>query len=271
MNLLFCIDHQALSQMVVCLRSIVKNGGAVRYRVYLLHSDLDESVRENLSRDFPCMEFHFLTVPQGLFDGFPVTDRYPREIYFRLAAPLLLPRYLNRILYLDADTIVINPLRSLYNMDFEGNLYAACSHTREFLTKLNRIRLHSRKAVCYINSGVLLMNLPLLRWTLDLEQMANYVRERKRLLFLPDQDILTALYGDRVKLICSMRYNLSDRVLDRYNANRRLRDRDENWVRRNTVIIHYCGRSKPWKPGYTGKLGIFYREIFSHEERKNDR
>ena len=101
--------------------------------------------------------------------------------------------------------------------------------------------------------------------------MANYVRERKLPLFLPDQDILTALYGDRVKLICSMRYNLSDRVLDRYNANRRLRDRDEDWVRRNTVIIHYCGRSKPWKPGYTGQLGIFYREIFADTAKQGEK
>ena len=262
MNLLFCIDRQALSQMVVCLRSIAKNGGAAHYRVYLLHSDLDEGIRENLSRDFPSMEFHFLTVPQGLFDGFPVTARYPREIYYRLAAPLLLPRYLNRILYLDADTIVVNPLRSLYNTDFEGNLYAACTHTRKFLTKLNQVRLHSRKAVCYINSGVLLMNLPLLRWTVDLEQMANYVRARKLPLFLPDQDILTALYGDRVKLVCAMRYNLSDRVLNSYNAEAGRRKRDIDWVRKHTVIVHYCGRNNPWQSDYHGMLGIFYDEIF---------
>ena len=257
MNLLFCIDRQALSQMVVCLKSIVKNGGGGHYRVFLLHSDLDEAIRENLCRDFPCMEFHFLTVPPGLFDSFPVTDRYPREIYYRLAAPVLLPRHLNRILYLDADTIVINPLTGLYNTDFEGNLYAACTHTREFLTRVNRVRLQSKKAVSYINSGVLLMNLPLLRWTLDLEQMARYVRERGPALFLPDQDILTALYGDRVKLLCTLCYNLSDRVMNMYGA-----DRSLDWVRRNTVIIHYCGRSKPWKPGYTGRLGGFYREVF---------
>ena len=262
MNLLFCIDRRALSQMVVCLRSIVKNGGAKHYRVFLLHSDLDDTVRKNLNQDFPCMEFHFLTVPHGMFEGFPVTDRYPKEIYYRLAAPLLLPRDLNRILYLDADTIVINPLQSLYQTDFEGNLYAACSHTREFLTRLNRLRLHSRKAVCYINSGVLLMNLPLLRWTLDLDQMARFVRGRRLPLFLPDQDILTALYGDRVKLVCAMRYNLSDRVLNQHNARRNRKKRGLDWVRRYTVIIHYCGRSKPWKAGYSGQLGCFYREIF---------
>ena len=262
MNLLFCIDRRVLSQLVVCLRSIAKNGGAAHYRVFLLHSDLDEDIRENLSRDFPTMEFQLLTVPWGMFDGFPVTDRYPKQIYYRLAAPLLLPHDLDRVLYLDADTLILNPLRSLYDMAFDGNLFVACTHTRELLTKLNRLRLKSKKAVCYINSGVLLMNLPVLRLVLDMKQMSRYVRERKLPLFLPDQDILTALYGDRVKLVCAMRYNLSDRVLNSYNAEAGRRKRDIDWVRKHTVIIHYCGRNKPWKSDYHGMLGIFYDEIF---------
>ena len=263
MNLLFCIDRRTLGQLAVCLRSIAKNGGAAHYRVFLLHSDLDALIRENLARDFPCMEFRLLTVPSGMFDGFPVTDRYPKQIYYRLAAPLLLPHELDRILYLDADTLVLNPLRSLYNTDFEGNLFAACTHTRELLTRFNRLRLRSEKAVCYINSGVLLMNLPLLRMVLDIQQMSRYVQARKLPLFLPDQDILTALYGDRVKRICAMRYNLSDRVLSQYNAETGRRKRDLAWVRRHTVIVHYCGRNKPWRPGYDGVLGVFYREMFA--------
>ena len=264
MNLLFCIDRRVLGQLVVCLRSIAKNGGASHYRVYLMHSDLDEGIRENLGRDFPNMEFRLLSVPRSMFNGFPVTDRYPKEIYYRLAAPLLLPHELDRILYLDADTLVLNPLRSLYDMDFEGNLFIASTHTREFLTKLNRVRLKSEKAVCYINSGVLLMNLPVLRMVLDLKEMGRYVRERKLPLLLPDQDILTALYGDRVKLVSAMRYNLSDRVLGLYNAEPGRRKRDLDWVRTHTAIVHYCGRNKPWKPEYSGTLGVFYDELFKH-------
>ena len=90
MNLLFCIDRPVLGQLAVCLRSVAKNGGAARCRVFVMHSDLDDGIRENLSRDFPTMEFQFIPVPRSMFEGFPVTDRYPREIYYRLAAPILL-------------------------------------------------------------------------------------------------------------------------------------------------------------------------------------
>ena len=54
MNLLFCIDRRALGQLAVCLRSIAKNGGAAHYRVFLLHSDLDALIRENLAREGIC-------------------------------------------------------------------------------------------------------------------------------------------------------------------------------------------------------------------------
>ena len=80
-------------------------------------------------------------------------------------------------------------------------------------------------------------------------------------LLLPDQDILTALYGSRVKVIDSQLYNLSDRILAFYNANPAHPRHSLDWVRQHTVIIHYCGRNKPWKPGYVGVLDVFYREL----------
>ena len=32
-------------------------------------------------------------------------------------------------------------------------------------------------------------------------------------------------------------------------------------IRKNTVIIHYCGRNKPWKDNYLGQLDCFYEEL----------
>ena len=35
---------------------------------------------------------------------------------------------------------------------------------------------------------------------------------------------------------------------------------DLQWVREHSAIIHYCGRNKPWKNGYAGRLDVFYKE-----------
>lgn len=263
LNLLFCVNRKFLPLLASCLRSIVANGGYGHIDAYILHSDFAPYQAEALDRDFEGqVRFHFLTIPEETFAGFPASDRYPREIYYRLAAPLVLPRELERILYLDVDTVVLNPLEELYETDFEGNYYVGCTHTREFLTKLNQARLHSDKAVAYINTGVLLMNLPALRENLDMAAIRDYTLLRGKAFLLPDQDILTALYGDRVKLVDTMRFNLSDRMLAFYNADLTHEKHDVDWVRENAVIVHYCGKNKPWNEGYTGSLGIFYRELF---------
>lgn len=268
-NLLFCVNQKMLGLMSTCLKSLLRSGGYGYYDVFVLHSDLEESIQRAMERDFQeRVTFHFLQVPEELFADFPETARYPRQIYYRLAAPLLLPRELDRILYLDVDVVVINSLRTFYEMDFESSYFVGCTHTREFLTKLNQARLQSDKAVAYINTGVLLMNLNVLRQVIRLEEISAYVREHEKALILPDQDILTALYGDKIKLADSLRYNLSDRVLNFYNGSHPKEKRDVNWVRRNTAIIHYCGRNKPWNEGYTGTLGVFYRELMDSVPEK---
>ena len=268
-NLLFCVNQKMLGLMSACLKSLLRSGGYGHYDVFVLHSDLEESIQRAMERDFQeRVTFHFLQVPEELFADFPETGRYPRQIYYRLAAPLLLPRELDRILYLDVDVVVINSLRTFYEMDFGSSYFVGCTHTREFLTKLNQARLQSDKAVAYINTGVLLMNLNVLRQVIRLEEISAYVREHEKALILPDQDILTALYGDKIKLVDSLRYNLSDRVLNFYNGSHPKEKRDVNWVRRNTAIIHYCGRNKPWNEGYTGTLGVFYRELMDSVPEK---
>lgn len=262
MNLLFCVNRKFLSLFVSCLTSIARSGGYGHYDAYVLHSDFAQPEIDALGRDFlGTVDFHFIRVPETLFDGFPETSRYPKQIYYRLAAHLLLPETLERILYLDVDTVIINPLKELYETDFAGNYYIGCTHTRELLTKINQARLHSEKAVSYINTGVLLLNLPALRENVRLEDIRDYTNERKHALILPDQDILTALYGDKVKLADTMRYNLSDRILAFYNGNHPRERVDLDWVRQNSVVIHYCGKNKPWNGDYTGVLGVFYREL----------
>lgn len=262
MNLLFCINRKFLSIFLCCIKSIVLHGGYDHYEIYVVQSFFDQAMIDAISQDFKdSITFHFIRVSDDLFEGFPETDRYPREIYYHLAATLYLPENLDRILYLDADTVVINPLKDLYETDFEGNYYAGCTHTRELLTKINRTRLKTSKDAAYINTGVLLMNLPALRKNLRICDICDYVHQQKHALLLPDQDILSALYGDKVKLMDTMRFNLSEKILAWYNAAHRSATIDLPRIRENCSIIHYCGKRKPWNDDYLGILDIFYREI----------
>ena len=142
-----------------------------------------------LRNSFLGCTFHFIEVKQEEFKEFPISSRYPLEIYYRLFASDLLPDTLDRILYLEVDIVVIQSLKELYNMNFEDNLYIACSHVSENMTHLNAKRLGLNEDVPYINTGVLLMNLVALRKQLNKQDILNYVNTYKKKLVLFDQDV----------------------------------------------------------------------------------
>ena len=160
MNLLFAINGGYIPTFLGCMRSVLLHGGASHYEVFILHSDLTDGDEADIRTALPDVDFHFVFVDPAMFDGFPESKRYPRQIYYRIAAPLLLPDTLERILYLDADTVIINPLTTLYATPFGDAYFMACTHTRKLLEKLNAARLGMDEAAPYINTGVLLYNLP---------------------------------------------------------------------------------------------------------------
>jgi len=262
MNLLFTVDRNYLPILRICIRSILRFPCEEGYRIFVMHSDLLPEDMADLEE--ACggrAELDFVPMDGALVEGFPVTSRYPKQMYYRILAARFLPRDLDRILYLDPDIVVINPLEGLYHTDFQGNLLCACTHVKEFLSRINQMRLGTGERCPYLNSGVLLMNLEALRREQSLEEITAYVEQYGSRLTLPDQDILSALYGRRTILLDTMVYNLSDRVLGLYNMSHRREElRLVDWVRANSVIIHYCGRNKPWKENYLGILDVFYRE-----------
>ena len=88
------------------------------------------------------------------------------------------------------------------------------------------------------------------------EDVIDYVKEHKRLL-LPDQTIISSLYGNKIKIIDSLKYNLSDRILSIYNMEHLNSPLIIERIKKNTSIIHYCGKNKPWYHHYIGVLDIF--------------
>ncbi len=264
MNLMFTLDSNYIPQLKICVRSVTRFPSKDGWDIYILTGDPGEKFKDavfDMEKEFGA-RVHLITVDDMTFDDFPETARYSRVVYYRIFAARLLPDNLDRILYLDPDTVVIKPLDGLYGMDFDNNYFIACSHTKAMLTKLNRVRLGIRTDAPYINTGVMMMNLELLRREQTVKDVREYVEKRGKFFILPDQDVISALYGDRVKLIDTFIYNLSDRLIYMNNLSPITNELiDMDWVRKNTVIIHYYGDNKPWKENYRGILDVFYNEV----------
>ncbi|WP_283588290.1 glycosyltransferase family 8 protein [Limosilactobacillus viscerum] len=263
MNLLFSIDDYFVRQLETVLLSIHLNTRERQIDVYVLQKETLVKGAE-LSRfcDHLGMKYHPIQVKDELFVDAPVTDRYPTTIYYRLLAHELLPTDLHKILYLDADVLCINDLSSLYNQNIDDDLYASAIHTELTNTTevINKIRLQNFDADGYYNSGVLLMNLDRIRGTVKSADIFSYIRDH--ILLLPDQDVLNALYGKYIKSVPDQIYNFDTRNGKIYEAIS-FGVCTTDWVIKNTVILHYCGRDKPWlEHKNTGRYTALYKNYY---------
>lgn len=263
MNLLFSIDDKFVDQLATVLFSIRLNSKPCDIDIYVIQekelartSDL-LAICEKLN-----ITYHPIIVNKDLFANAPTTDRYPTIIYYRLLAHEMLPADLHKILYLDADVLVINDITKLYEMDIADYLYASAIHTSITNTTevINKMRLQNFDAKGYYNSGVMLMNLDLVRQKVKDQDIFDYIRTH--MLLLPDQDVLNALYGKDIKDIPDQIYNFDVRKYRIYEAISS-GEWTMDWVMKNTSILHYCGRDKPWYPTTNkGRLTPLYKNYF---------
>lgn len=260
MEILLSVDSAYLKHVRTLMCSLVVNNPGERFKVHLLHQSLAPGAIEALSADLGRIgcELSPLQVDSALFGSAPTSKRYPQEMYYRLLAPSILPKDCKRVLYLDPDTLVINPVGPLWNINLEDHLFAAAAHTlpTELLHEANKVRLGTEHR--YYNSGVLLIDVAAARSQLDPRDVFGYVRERGNTLLLPDQDAFNALYGKRTLEIPDTVWNLDARMLGMHYA-RGMGEIDINWIMENTAILHFCGKEKPWHKRYHYRLGLLYK------------
>lgn len=259
-NILVTLNEGYIPYLNTMLMSLVTNNKDMTPMVYLLHSSIKDSklevTREILRQNDG--ELFTIFAEDVMPKEAPTCDRFPKEMYYRIFAARYLPKTLDRVLYLDPDIIINGSLKKLYEISLEGYFFAAASHNGAVTRAINGKRLKMKKGTPYINSGVLVINLSELRKFQDCSAVFDYIIQNRKKLILPDQDIISALYGERIVELDSHIYNMTER---QFRYSRIMGSKmDLKWIRKNSVIIHYCGKNKPWREKYRGQLDVFYIE-----------
>lgn len=258
--ILTTLDQNYLPQLQVLLTSLYINNQKEVFSLVLIHSSIPDEALAPVQRQCEAYGYSFLPicVDDTLFQGAPITRQYPKEMYYRLLAAQILPETVRRVIYLDPDILIINPIRPLWETDLKGNLFAAAAHTgkTELVNSVNQLRLGTEQD--YYNSGVLLIDLEAGRREIDPGEIFRYVEKHRKELILPDQDILNAMYSQRILPLEDVLWNYDARSYSNYLV-RSGGKYDLNWVMAHTVIVHFCGKQKPWKPKYIHRFGILYQ------------
>ena len=249
----FATDDQFAPHLGAAIASLLSNASKhKRINIYVLQQNLNYSNRRNLVQleklhQNTCIDL--LKVDSSKFKFLPlISGVHTIETYFRLGLSTLLPK-INKLIYLDADVIVMGNINDLWEQEIGDNILLAVEEPKY----LNESRLKSlgmKSNSPYFNGGVLLMDLKKMR-DFGLEQKVfTYVNKKFKLLKYQDQDILNALFENRWQAL-PLAFNAYSHL-----CNKRREDefiiytrKDATFAVRNPHIIHFNLYPKPWNLG----------------------
>ena len=249
-EILVTIDQNYIKPLEVMMYSLRLNNMTEEFHVWLIYDNINQHALNKLKKFGLKIGIQVSTLTMNKNIKFPDSllnlHDYPKEMYFRLLSSKILPADLHRIIYLDPDILVINSIVPLWELDLEGKMFAASVHEglTDIMSSINNIRLGTSTG--YFNSGIMLMDLDQMRKKIKITEITQAIEEHHDTLILPDQDILNYLYGEDILKIPETRWNYDARAFSVY-LTRSTGEINTEWVMKNTSILHFCGKPKPWQ------------------------
>ena len=266
-------DNKYCQHFAALMSSVFENNKSEDVRVFLVTNFIDESNKKKiqaLSSSYG-RELQILEIDEGRFNGLPFGGKFPHisiATFFRLLIPEVIPQCIDKILYLDCDIIVMDNLRSLWDIDLTDVALAGMEDCT-LMTKSSPSRLGYPSIYSYFNAGVLLLNLDYLRKMDFVEKFSEYVELYCDKILYHDQDILNALLYDKKRLL-PIKWNVMDCFLYKRPPIDRKYISELREAKLRPSIIHYSGFPKPWHKESKHPYKDLYWRYLSLTEYKNE-
>ena len=237
----FTIDDSYAPFNAVAIKSMLDNASKdYNYKIMIIYQDLNKENIEkikSLETDNAKIEFYPMKDELEL-----ITDRdenklrcdyFTLTIYFRLFIADMFPEY-DKGIYIDSDIVVPGDISELYNIDLGDNLIGASTdHSIQEVPELinwmeNGIGIKKQE---YINSGVLLLNLKLLREKKFSQKFLKLLNEFHFDTVAPDQDYINAMCNGKILYINEAWDVMPNKAKPAFQ---------------NPKLIHYNLFDKPW-------------------------
>lgn len=190
--------------------------------------------------------------------------------YARLLSPILFSNY-SKFVYLDIDTVVLDDIAYLYNIDLKDKIIAAARDIgiiAAFRRKDPEVlklfeQIGKTSAYDYFNAGVLVIDNDKLSALFPDTYLIEYASKHKYRYM--DQDVLNGLLKDKI-LFLSMEWNTlhylngyRKELVDTHAPESAKIEYKE--ARKHPKIIHYAGNSKPWDNFYEDYSQEFWKTL----------
>lgn len=265
-NLLFCGNDKVFDGLMISLLSASKKTkeAITAYVLTMDLHDIDEKyqpITENHRKFLEDMIKEFneknsvkliditKIYQSSMLNSKNLKNHFTPYAQLRLFADMI-PEIPNKIIYLDTDTIVNGDLHELNKIDI-NNYELAC--VKDLYNWLNPYRW---KVKNYFNSGVLLLNMKMIRKTNLFKKSRELVATKK--MISPDQDALNFLVQN--KLVLPEKFNAKDKYYPEIIVHHFCNVRKKH---------HFFFRVKPWMVELVKEKMSAYNELLDeYLERK---
>lgn len=260
MNILCATDDNYVQHCYIMLLSLFDNNPSREVDVYILVPKLTEQNQQALNSisKKPSHRVNLIEVEDKL-EYCPIRegDHISTAAYYRILAPVLLPKEIEKILYLDVDMIVCKDLIELYSTDVDDYAIGAVLDS-SYLSQEYYERLEYSLSLGYINSGMLLMNLNYWREHHIMEECLDFIRYFPEKNILHDQDAINYVLRERKRLL-PIEYNFQICFLLKATKTETYIKEDIYKIIESDsqAIIHFACE-KPWNSGYYSLYKEYY-------------
>lgn len=259
MNIVYASNDNYARHLAVSMVSVfARNRNMPQITVYVISIGLSEESRKRLqviARQYK-RKLLFLDLDdiESRFDYDIDTRGFDISAMGRLFAGQLLPQEVERILYLDCDTVAVRSLEELWNLDISGYLLGAVMEPTIYEAVKKDIGLGESDP--YFNSGVLLIDLARWRESQAEKRILDFYKKKEGRLFACDQDAINgALKGEiasmppKYNFFTNYRYFGYGNILQHAPSYSSVTEEMFVEAKKRPVIIHYMGDERPWIRG----------------------
>lgn len=267
-DVVLATDNNYSPQCATVMASVLLNCDATSFfRFHILDGGITDENKSKIQKLKSIRPFDIAFYDMKKYDwsDLPLNLSWISSIatYYRLIISEILPKEVEKAIYLDCDVIVEQDLKNLYEIDISDKTFGACESIVG-AKSIKRLKLEGN----YFNAGVMLINLKRLQNFDVRREGIKYLKEKGKDIVYQDQDILNGLFNNDCKYL-SLKWNTYTDLFFPLKDETTYTSKDAMKAAYAPAIIHFTGPYKPWKIICSHPLQREYEKYFKYTAFEN--
>ena len=256
-SIAYAPDDNYVNQTVVSMKSALEHNEQVEF--IIMYSKLSAESMQKLGAVGGSLRL--IKMDESQFADLTLSKWVTVQAWFRIKLPDLC-KDLDKVLYLDCDTLIRGNLDELFSLDLTDKYLAGVKDVWGVSKYVKRLGM---KSGVYVNSGMLLFNCDYCRKEHFFDKVVEFAKNNAKIIEFCDQDSINKVV-DEHKLVISPKYNLMDTWWrGGYYEFEGEEETEYLQAKENPVIVHLTGL----KPAFKGCGNKFKDEWWEVAKKTN--